>query len=134
MIKSQPISMSNDPGASMSYISPRIFELCKLVPEKFEKFWLVQLSTSTKRKVSSLVKNFKLMMNDFITHANLNILPWGSYDLLIGMDWLEKQKLMLNYFNKTFTCMNDNGNIVKVKGFLGRLQLEKSMCYKWKYQ
>ena len=43
MINNQPISIWIDPGASLSYISPRIVELCKLVPEKFDKSWLVQL-------------------------------------------------------------------------------------------
>ena len=83
MIKGQPISIFIDPGASLSYISPRIVELCKLVPGKFDKSWLVQLATDTKCKVTSLVKNCKLMMNDFITHVDLSILPLGSYDLLI---------------------------------------------------
>ena len=51
MINSQPISILIDPGASLNYISPRIVELCKLVPENFDKSWLVQLATGTKRKV-----------------------------------------------------------------------------------
>ena len=92
MINNQPISILIDPGASLSYISPRIVELCELVAEKFDKLWLVQLATSTKWKVTSLVRNCKLMMNDFITHVNVNIIPLGSYDFLIGMDWLEKHK------------------------------------------
>ena len=37
MINGQPISILIDPGASLSYISPRIVELCKLVPEKIDK-------------------------------------------------------------------------------------------------
>ena len=98
MINSQPISILIDPSASLSYISPRIFELCKLVSENFNKSWLVQLATDTKRKVTSLVKNCKLMMNDFITNVNLNIMSLCSYDLLIGMDWIEEHKLMLNCF------------------------------------
>ena len=36
--------------------------------------------------------------------------------MLIGMDWLEKYWVMLNYFEKTFTCTNDIGNMIKVKG------------------
>ena len=32
MIKRQPISILIDRGASLSYVSPRIIELCKLVP------------------------------------------------------------------------------------------------------
>ena len=41
VINSQPISILIGPGASVSYISPRIVELCKLVPDKFDKSWLV---------------------------------------------------------------------------------------------
>ena len=35
MIKSQLISILIDPSASLSYISPRIVDLCNLVPGKF---------------------------------------------------------------------------------------------------
>ena len=88
MIKSRPISILIDPSTILSYISPRIVYLCKLVPKKFDKSWLVQLATCTKYKVTSLVRNCKLMMNDFLMHVNVNILPFGYYDLLIGMDLL----------------------------------------------
>ena len=46
----------------------------------------------------------------------LNVLPLGSYDVLIGMDWMEKHKIVLNCFEKTFTCLDDKGEIVTVKG------------------
>ena len=55
-------------------------------------------------------------MNDFLAHVNVNIFPLGSYDLLIGMDWLEKHKFVLNCFDKTFTCTDNNWNNIKVKG------------------
>ena len=54
-------------------------------------------------------------MNDFLTHVNVNIIPLGSYDLLIGMDWKEEHKVVLNCFDKTFTCSNDDANNIKVK-------------------
>ena len=37
MIKDKPISIFNDIGASLSYVSPRIVEMCKLSQEKLEK-------------------------------------------------------------------------------------------------
>ena len=86
MIKDKPISILIDPGASLSYVSPRIEELCKLQQDKFEKSWLVQLAIGTKRKVTSYMKNYEIMMNELNTHDDLNILSSGSYDLLIGMD------------------------------------------------
>ena len=56
------------------------------------------------------------MMNEFLTHVNVNIFPLGSYDLLIGMDWIEEHKVVLNFFDKILTCTDDNGNNIKVKG------------------
>ena len=46
----------------------------------------------------------------------LNVLPLGSYDVLIGMDWMKKHQVVLNYFEKAFTCLDDKGEIVTVKG------------------
>ena len=43
------------------------------------------------------------MMNDLNTHVDINILPLGSYDLLIGTGWLEKHRIMLNRYDKKFT-------------------------------
>ena len=44
-------------------------------------------STGTKRKVSEVIEKCPLDMDGLFTYANLNILPLGSYDILIGMDW-----------------------------------------------
>ena len=73
------------------------------------------VSHKYKTKVTSLVRNCKLMMNDFHMHVNVNILSSGSYYLLIGIDWLEEHKVVLNCFDKTFTYTDDNGDNIKVK-------------------
>ena len=38
------------------------------------------------------------------------------YDVLIDMDWMERHQVVLNCFNKTFTCLNDKGERITVKG------------------
>jgi hypothetical protein len=43
-------------------------------------------------------------------------LPLGSYDILIGMDWLEAHRVKLDCYNKTFECMDEEGNPRVVKG------------------
>ena len=37
MLNSAPISILIDPCASLSYISPRLVELCELLPKMFDK-------------------------------------------------------------------------------------------------
>ena len=58
-----------------------------------------------------------LFMDGLLTCANLNVLPLGSYDVLIGMDWLEAHGANINCYNKTFECLDDEGNLRVVKGF-----------------
>jgi len=116
MIKDKPISILIDPGASLSYVSPSIAEICSLQQEKFRKPWMVQLATGMKRKVFNYVKDCEVIMSGFKTPIELNVLPLGSYDVLIGMDWLENHRVVLNYFEKTFTCLNEEGNTILVKG------------------
>ena len=125
LLKQFPISILIDPGASLSYVSPGIVEKCRLHKSKFLKSWLVQLATGTKRKVTDFVKCCALDMNGFISQADLNILPLGSYDVLIRMEWLEKHRVLLDCYDKTFSCIDDKGNKVTVKGIARKVMIRE---------
>jgi hypothetical protein len=107
MIKIQPFTILVDSGASHSYIDPRVVEIFHLIRRKHENSWLVQLATGTKRKVMELVNSYPIDMNGLSTKVNLNILSLGSYDCLIGMDWLDQHHALLNCRNKEFTCLDE---------------------------
>ena len=57
-----------------------------------------------------------MFMSQFKTQVKLNFIPLGSYNVLIGMDWIEKHRLVLNCFEKTFTCLDEKGKTIIVKG------------------
>ena len=86
IIQNHYVSIPIDLGASLSYVSPSIVEKCSLSLKKFEKSWLVRLATGTKRKVVNHVENCTSLMSQFETQVKLNVLPLGSYDVLIGMN------------------------------------------------
>ena len=50
IVSNHAISILIDPGATLSYISPRTVELCQLTRVKHEKPWLVQLAIRGKKK------------------------------------------------------------------------------------
>jgi hypothetical protein len=50
------------------------------------------------------------------TSIDLNIIPLRSYDILIGMDWLDKNHAFLHCHNKTFTYLDGSGKQSTVKG------------------
>ena len=55
-------------------------------------------------------------MNGLVTSVDLNVLPLGSYDVLIGMDWLEAHRVNLDCYNNNFECMDEDRNPLVVKG------------------
>jgi hypothetical protein len=75
-------------------------------------------------------------MNGLNTSAYLNIFPLGSYDCLIGMDWLDQHHAIIYCHSKAFTCLDEEGNLRTVQGILrvvifreiSALQMKK--CYR----
>jgi hypothetical protein len=114
MINNHTFTILIDSGASHSYIDPRMVENFHLPRSKHGKYWLMQLAIGAKRKVVELVKSCSVDMNGLSTRAKLNILPLGSYDYLIGMDWLDQHHANLDYHNKEFTFLDGEGNPRKV--------------------
>ena len=70
---------------------------------------VVHLATRTKRKVVNYVEDCEMFMSQFKTQVKLNVLLLGSYDVLIGMDWMERHQVVLNCFQKIFSYLNDKG-------------------------
>jgi hypothetical protein len=63
-----------------------------------------------------MVKVCPLSLNGVNTIVDLNIIPLGSYDILIGMDWLDKHHVVLYFHNETFTCLDEEVKQSTVKG------------------
>jgi hypothetical protein len=57
-------------------------------------------------------------MNGLHAKAGLNIIPLGLYYCLIGMDWLDRHHAIIEYYNKAFTCLDEQGNLRMAQGIL----------------
>jgi hypothetical protein len=89
MINNHAFTILIDSRASHRYIYPKVMEIFHFPRRKHGKSLLVQLATRANRKVVELVKSCPVDMNGLSTKEDLNILPLGSYECLIGMDWLD---------------------------------------------
>jgi hypothetical protein len=87
-----------------------------------------------KRKINELVKDYRININGINTKVDVNIIPFGSYDFLIGMDWLEKHYDVLDCYNNTTTCLDEEGQQGKIQGIprvvvvieISTMQMKKS--------
>jgi hypothetical protein len=115
-IVNQHVSVFIDSGEIHCYIDPKIVDRLHLEKSKIGKASLVQLATGTKRRIHDIVRSCSISLNGMNNSVDLNIIPLGSYDILIGMDWLDKHHVVLDCHNKTFTCLDGNGKQSTVKG------------------
>eukprot|EP00253_Pinus_taeda_P019990 PITA_19990 len=115
-ISNLTISVLIDPGAMLSYVSPKVVERCNLQSIKFKNPWLVQLATGAKRRVTAKINDCPFIIADQPVTADLNILPLGSYDILIGMDWLEKHWSLVDCKTKVIYYSDQQGNRKEMQG------------------
>jgi hypothetical protein len=115
-INTQNIAILIDSGGSCSYIDPNMVEIFHLQGRNFGKSWLVKLATRAKRKINDMAKACPIDMNGLSPRVDFNITPLDFYDCLIRMDWLDQHHDIIDYYNKSFTFLDEEGNLRTVQG------------------
>lgn len=55
-------------------------------------------------------------MGSISTSVDLHIIPLGSYDVVLGMDWLELHGATINCRQKIIKCRDDWGKNLEIRG------------------
>jgi hypothetical protein len=58
----------------------------------------------------------------------MNILPLGSYDVIIGMEWLERHKVILNFYENSLTYKDKNNTIRTIQGIRKLVSIRKILA------
>jgi len=82
---------------------------CCFNKELHVESWLVQLATSTKKRVHHWVRSCAFELNGMSTSTHLNVLHLGSYNMMLGMDWLYIHMTKVDYYHKDIERINDDG-------------------------
>jgi len=69
----------------------------------------VQVATGTKKRVHHWVRYCAFEMNDVPISAHLNVLLLGSYNMLLGMDWLYIHGTKVDCKDKAIEFLDDDG-------------------------
>eukprot|EP00253_Pinus_taeda_P033918 PITA_33918 len=105
----QIVSILIDPRSNYNYINHDLVDKCGLRKEVHEESWLVHLATGMKKRVHHWVRSCAFELNGMPTTTHLNVLPLGSYGMLLGMDWLYLQRNKVDCFNKAIEYVDDSG-------------------------
>ena len=62
-----------------------------------------------KRRVTAKTEHCHIMISGQLIYVDLNIHPLGSYDILIGMDWMERCWSLVDHKLKTISFITESG-------------------------
>jgi hypothetical protein len=115
-IADQTLSILIDPGATESFISGAALKRIKVKAVEQDDFSFVEMALGAKHKVGEKVTGCALNLGDFVTSVNLYVMILGSYDVVIGMDWLETHEVILNCKTKRLSLVDDEGQARVIVG------------------
>ena len=69
----------------------------------------MQLATGTKKRVHNWVRACAFELNGMTTSMHLNLPPLGSYNILLGMDWLYLYRTKVDCYENNIECLDENG-------------------------
>jgi hypothetical protein len=74
-----------------------------------DEFSFLEQASTAKQKAGGKVTGCALNLGEFVTRVNLYVTTLGSYDVVIGMDWLETHEAILNCKTKWLSLVDDEG-------------------------
>ncbi len=104
-----------DPGSTHSYVCVNLVSSKKLPVENTE--FVVKVSNPLGKYVlvDKVCKNCPLMIQGHCFLANLMLLPFDEFDVILGMDWLILHDAKVNCRQKILELKCENGEILRVE-------------------
>ncbi|KAI3814080.1 hypothetical protein L1987_18825 [Smallanthus sonchifolius] len=116
LVNKQFASILFDTGADKSFVSLNIEPLLAKTRSKLEKTFTVEVADGNSITIDSIIHDCSLELNGHTFPVNLIPMPLGSFDVIIGMDWLSKNHVEVMCFEKYIRVPLPPGDILKVFG------------------
>ncbi|KAA3487824.1 Gag protease polyprotein-like protein [Gossypium australe] len=103
------------PGSIHSYICMNLVSCKTLLVESTEFVIKVSNPLGKSVLVDKVCKNCPLMFHDICFPADLMLLPFDEFDIILGMDWLTLHDAIVNCKRKTIDLRCPNDEIVRIE-------------------
>jgi len=112
-----------DTGATDSFISSYALNKCGLAARKQNNFRQVEMASGELQYVDLSVEECKVDLGICSTKLKFYVTALGTYDLVIGMDWLEAHQAWVNCYGKIILCINDEAETIQIQGIKRKVSL-----------
>nr|GEY65227.1 hypothetical protein [Tanacetum cinerariifolium] len=103
-----------DFGADYSFISTNLLPLIDMKPSVINPGYEIEIASDVKVVTNMIVRGCKLELEGHTFIIDLIPFGHGSFDVIIGMDWLSKLRAKIVCFKKIIQIPLSNGDILEV--------------------
>ncbi|GJY04480.1 reverse transcriptase domain-containing protein [Tanacetum coccineum] len=105
-----------DSGADFSFVSTKFAPLLNVKPSIVNPGYVIEVADGKKVEVDRVIRDCKLELGSSLFSINLIPLGHGSFDVIIGMDWLSQHKAVIVCYEKEVEIPVEDGRILRVHG------------------
>ncbi|GJY92171.1 putative reverse transcriptase domain-containing protein [Tanacetum coccineum] len=105
-----------DIGANFSFISTKFGPLLNVKPSIVNPSYVIEVADGKKVEVDRIIRDCKLELESSLFSINLIPLGHGSFDVIVGMDWLSQHKAVIVCHEKVVEIPVEVGRIHRVHG------------------
>ncbi|GJX18146.1 putative reverse transcriptase domain-containing protein [Tanacetum coccineum] len=101
-----------DTGADRSFVSTAFSSLIDITPTTLDHYYNVELANGKIIRINTIIRGCTL---NFLDHPfNINLMPveLGSFDIIVGMDWLAKHHAVIDCAKKIIRIPGGNETLI----------------------
>ncbi|GJX86649.1 putative reverse transcriptase domain-containing protein [Tanacetum coccineum] len=105
-----------DSGVDFSFISTKFTPLLNVKPSIVSPGYVIEVSNGKKEEVNRIIRDCKLELENSLFTIDLIPLGHGSFDVIVGMDWLSKNKVEIVCHENVVRIPLEGGEVLHVQG------------------
>ncbi|GJY50095.1 putative reverse transcriptase domain-containing protein [Tanacetum coccineum] len=107
----------HEPGTSdFSFISTDFAPLLNVKPSFINPVYVIEVADGKKVEVDRIIRDCKLELGNSLFTIDLIPLGYGSFNVIVGMDWLSEHKAEIVCHEKVVRIPLESGEILHVQG------------------
>ncbi|GJU92840.1 putative reverse transcriptase domain-containing protein [Tanacetum coccineum] len=119
-----------DSGAEMSFVSSAFTPFIDIAPTTLNTSYEVELADGKVVSTNTILRSCTLVLLNHVFKIDLLPTRLGSFDVIIGMDWLAYHRALIDCYEKIVRIPLPNGKILEVQGERPEKDLRSLACIK----
>ncbi|GJZ52147.1 putative reverse transcriptase domain-containing protein [Tanacetum coccineum] len=119
-----------DSGAEKSFVSSAFTPFINIAPATLNTSYEVELADGKVVSTNTILRSCTLVLCNHVFKIDLLPTRLGSFDVIIGMDWLAYHRALIDCYEKIVRIPLLNGKILKVQGERPEKDLRSLACIK----